>query len=688
MDVTNILSNSVPAQAAGATATTASEVINAPVQQPSAATAVAVPQGQVQTDLPQTSQDTAGPTFQLKIIIDQTIVQFLSKLDQLFAEPQAVADFLPESIRQDLQQILSNQLLAATPETFVQGVTAVMKTNKDTADAFSQLAKGVNVALTFQDKLPDSAQKFLLSARPLLTELLIQIKSELNPQTAQQVQLVNTDQGSGQQPLTGQTTVSTASQDSVIPQQGMPISQRADASLPQSSQVGTAIDSAIAEPATVIATQPGVTQPVNAVAPEISQQGMPISQRAEASSPQSSQVETAPSAAIAEPATVIAMQRGVMQPNTVANAIIPQGTTSQAFNTSPQLLSQAETAQGSALTSKAPSFVVNQLSEVSANEIKGPAVKQLATDSVIRPEQAQHAVNNQQINDKQMLIKALTAQNNGVATEPAASKSDSQMIAQATVQAVISNILMMNNNPPVPTGPVGVDDFFNWIAQQFRLSQDDSDLQKNLQQKVDIWSKPLSQLSEQDSKAFNEIKQQLEQQLPSQLKQMAIKLPALKDLYVYNKMSDLAKFADLSQNQLSAAKDSISRLAESFQKSLVDSLSFHSETGSSGKIFTFFMPLAFDGTTMFPAHIHIYHQKQPEKRGGPLVAETWLRIFLKTDYSGTVTVLFHVRQQAVDMKLGFSDKQAAQDFYAWLPDIRQSLANSPFTLQDIQVLSA
>jgi hypothetical protein len=637
MDAANALSSSLAAQttvSAATTATTVSEVAitNTSVQQPS--TTVSVSQGQVQTDLSQTSQDAVGPTVQLKIMIEQTIVQFLGQLDKLFAKPQAVADFLPESIRQDMQQILSNQLLAATPETFEQGFTAMVKTNKDTADAFSQLAKGLNGALTFQDKLPETAQNFLQTARPLLTDLLNQTKSDINRQLGQQP--VNQNNGSIQQSaLIDRTVVATAAtttQSAAIPQQGMVASATTGTFLPQPIQVVTQVSMGMAD-----------TSPTT-------QQEVPLT------------------------------------------------------DTAAPVLS---TAAADNLISKAPRFIEGQLSEaaVTDDEISGGiGTQQLATDLVVKQEQTLSAGNRDvtppisqtpSFTASQLLTVATDDETLGalpsqLATSKAATvgEFDSQLLSQSTAQAVISNILLLNNNPNVPAGPVGVDEFFNWIAQEFRQSQDKPALQENLQQKIDVWSAPLSQLSESDSNAFNEIRRQLEQQLPSQLKSIATELPALKDLYIYNKMSDLAKYANLSQDKLFAAKESISRLAESFQKSLVDSLSFHSETGSSGKVLTFFMPLAFDGTTTFPAHIHIYHQNQPEKRGGPSVAETWLRIFLKTDYSGTVTLLFHVRQQAVDMKLGFSDKRAAQDFYAWLPDIRQSLANSSFTLQDIQVMSA
>lgn len=622
MDAANILSSSVPAQTTvSGSVTTASEVTitNAPVQQSSKTNMVSVSQGQVQTDLSQTSQDAAGPTFQLKIMIEQNIVQVLSQLDKLFAKPQTLADFLPELIRQDMQNILSNQLFAATPETFEQGLTAMVKTNKDTADAFLQLAKGLNAALIFQDKLPDSVQKFLQIARPLLTELLSQIQSEINLPTAQEVQSGN--EGELAPSLTPQTNVAVVpAQSTKTPQQGMTTSETVGTSLSQSSPSGT----------------------------------------------------TNGSVALAEP--VIVMQQGGAE--TDAAAPPAQSTAANGLNEVADSISEGEGSAG------------NRLLSLVTNETPGDVVQQQVTAPLTEQEQAVSVANNQPINDKQLLIKPLPLQNDERTTEPTVDKPDFNLVNQPTAQAVISNVLMMMNNPTVPAGPVGVDDFFNWIAQQFRMNQDNPGLQENLQQKVDVWSNSLSQLSEPDSKAFNEIKQQLEQQLPSQLKQIATQFPALKDLYVYNKMSDLAKYADLSQEQLSAAKESISRLAESFQKSLVDTLSFHSETGSSGKVLTFFMPVVFDGSTMYPAHIHIYHQNQPEKRGGPPVSETWLRIFLKTDYSGTVTLLFHVRQQEVDMKLGFSEKQAAQDFYAWLPDIRQSLANSPFTLQSIQVMSA
>lgn len=594
MDAANIPSNlgNVTPGAAGAGATTSTTSIISPeIPQIEQTATVAVPQGQVQADLAQTDQGAAGPTVQLKIAIEQTIVQLLSQLETLLDRPQTLADFLPESVRQDMEQILSDKLFAATPDVLEQGLTAMVKTNKDTADAFSQLTKGLNLAISLQQDLPESVQKILLTVQPLMTELLQQTQSEL-------------EQASGQTTVLNSATLGEPS----VVVQGQPSSVLSAAE----TEVNTSVNSNFAASGAQNTT------------PQVGQttQNMPL-------------------------AAASASQQGVEQ-----------------------------------------TVLGNQSSTPATGNLVGQEAKAIASlpanssaSAMLSEEEMSGVENDQSMKN-----------GNGVSTSdqasPTAQSASLDRTEQAAIPTSLGVVLSMINHPQVPDNFVGVDEFFNWIAQQFMQNQDNPSLQDSLTQKLDQWKQPLQQLSDQDSQAFNEIKNQLEQQLPSQVKQLAEQFPAIKDLYIYKRLSDVAKYTTQNQAELNSAKNSMNNLAESFQKLLVTSQSFHSETGNTGKVFTMFMPIAFDGTTVFPAHIHIYHQKQPESRGKPAIAETWLRIFLKTDYSGTVTVFFHVRQQAVEVKVGFSDKQAAGDFYEWLPSIRQSIASSPFTLQNLQILSA
>lgn len=585
MDAVNIPSNlgKVISSAAGADATTnTTSTISPGIPQIEQTENVAVPQGQVQADLAQTGQDAAGPTVQLKIAIEQTIVQLLSQLDTLLDQPQNLADFLPETVRQDMEQILSDKLFAATPDVLEQGLTAMVKTNKDTADAFLQLAKGLNLAISLQQDLPESAQKILVTAQPLMTELLQQTQSELEQASGQTIVLNSANPGE---------------QTEIV--QGQPFAALSTAATEANSSAN--LGNIAASDAKNTATQAG-------------------------------QAETSQNIPLAVTST---SQQGIEQ------------TTALVMNQSPE--SVPENLQGQDAKSIVSSSTSAVLPKEGAN-----SVSQTSEGKQASPTRA----------------------------------ASLDMTEQAVLPTSIGVVLSMINHPQVPDNLVGVDEFFNWVAQQFMQNQDNPSLQDSLKQKLDQWKQPLQQLSDQDSQAFDEIKNQLKQQLPSQVKQLEEQFSALKDLYIYKKLSDVAKYTTQNQAELNLAKDSMNNLAESFQKLLVTSQSFHSETGNTGKVFTMFMPISFDGTTVFPAHIHIYHQKQPEKRGGPNIEETWLRIFLKTDYSGTVTVFFHVRQQAVEVKVGFSDKQAASDFYEWLPSIRESIASSSFTLQNLQVLSA
>lgn len=114
------------------------------------------------------------------------------------------------------------------------------------------------------------------------------------------------------------------------------------------------------------------------------------------------------------------------------------------------------------------------------------------------------------------------------------------------------------------------------------------------------------------------------------------------------------------------------------------------EVGSSRpehSVLSFTTELQMGQGVMYPAHIHIYHQRQPEggqrgETGGEY--ETWLRISLETQHIGDVTAVFRVYDhERLDVRVGFKDADALQQFRRGLPELRQKLETEQLRLHEL-----
>jgi hypothetical protein len=106
------------------------------------------------------------------------------------------------------------------------------------------------------------------------------------------------------------------------------------------------------------------------------------------------------------------------------------------------------------------------------------------------------------------------------------------------------------------------------------------------------------------------------------------------------------------------------------------------------RILTFTIPLYFgDGQTAYPAHIHLYHQKQEDKKNpGRTATETWLRICLETENLGLVETSFRLYDRdTVDVKVRFDDHTAAAGFAASADEVKAKLSQLPLTLGEFLV---
>ena len=99
------------------------------------------------------------------------------------------------------------------------------------------------------------------------------------------------------------------------------------------------------------------------------------------------------------------------------------------------------------------------------------------------------------------------------------------------------------------------------------------------------------------------------------------------------------------------------------------------------------MPLYLgDNEKSYPSYIHVYDENARDPETNITKKETWMRICLLTDNIGAVELTFRVYEgQNLDMRLFFSDRDTAEDFREYIPDLKESLKETSLKLGDLKV---
>lgn len=139
-----------------------------------------------------------------------------------------------------------------------------------------------------------------------------------------------------------------------------------------------------------------------------------------------------------------------------------------------------------------------------------------------------------------------------------------------------------------------------------------------------------------------------------------------------------------SPAELKAAAGQIRELAETMPRA--DGVL--AERQDNQRVFSFTTLLYFDeGKTAYPAHIHIFHQKEEDhKKPGQTAAETWLRVCLETENLGIVDTMFRLHDRdTVDIKVQLGDQSAAAAFATGADEVKDKLRELPLTLGEFLV---
>ncbi len=157
--------------------------------------------------------------------------------------------------------------------------------------------------------------------------------------------------------------------------------------------------------------------------------------------------------------------------------------------------------------------------------------------------------------------------------------------------------------------------------------------------------------------------------------------PLLAKVVLLLRATEAAEWRGHSAADLRQAAAAIKEIAAVMQKQ--DSVS--GERQSEHSVLSFSTALQMGPGVTYPAHIHIYHQHAKEKgRNSAKEYETWVRVSLETENIGDVRVVFRIYENdRLDVRVGFRQVEALQQFRKQLPELRMSLEGERLKLHDL-----
>lgn len=191
-------------------------------------------------------------------------------------------------------------------------------------------------------------------------------------------------------------------------------------------------------------------------------------------------------------------------------------------------------------------------------------------------------------------------------------------------------------------------------------------------------------MSEGDAKQLQQLIQLTQQNIPGTVRQAALEqqLPDLPRLWAFMQMADIVKTRRMTAEQYKRAGRDVAALALTMRNALEGE---NAAPQPGQRSMNFVMPL-FMGASEYPAYIHVYDESHTDEETDRLKKETWLRICVLTDNIGTVELINRIYEENhVDMRLYFSDADAAWEFRNALDSIRESADGTALIIEGIQI---
>lgn len=191
-------------------------------------------------------------------------------------------------------------------------------------------------------------------------------------------------------------------------------------------------------------------------------------------------------------------------------------------------------------------------------------------------------------------------------------------------------------------------------------------------------------LSDGDAKQLQKLIHLTQQNIPGTVRQAALEqqMPDLPRLWAFMQMADIIKTRKMTAEQYKRAGRDVAALALTMRNALEGE---NAAPQPGQRSMNFIMPL-FMGASEYPAYIHVYDESHTDEDTGNHRKETWLRICVLTDNIGTVELINRIYEENhVDMRLYFSDADAAWEFRNTLDTIRETADGTSLIIEGIQI---
>lgn len=191
-------------------------------------------------------------------------------------------------------------------------------------------------------------------------------------------------------------------------------------------------------------------------------------------------------------------------------------------------------------------------------------------------------------------------------------------------------------------------------------------------------------LSDGDAKQLQKLIHLTQQNIPGTVRQAALEqqMPDLPRLWAFMQMADIVKTRKMTAEQYKRAGRDVAALALTMRNALEGE---NAASQPRQRSMNFIMPL-FMGASEYPAYIHVYDESHTDEDTGNHRKETWLRICVLTDNIGTVELINRIYEENhVDMRLYFSDADAAWEFRNALDTIRETADGTSLIIEGIQI---
>lgn len=240
-------------------------------------------------------------------------------------------------------------------------------------------------------------------------------------------------------------------------------------------------------------------------------------------------------------------------------------------------------------------------------------------------------------------------------------------------------LLMQQPMQNTPESMQTMKDLARLFLQKGTLSQADANLLQNF---IDGQGKTLST---KESRQLETLLRLCQQNIPATVQQAALQhdMPELPRLWAFMQLCDLSVAKKLNARQLKKAGKDVAEFVFSMRGLMEGDHAIQPGQRSMN----FMMPLYLgENEKSYPAYIHVYDETKPDKETGALKKETWLRLCVLTENLGAVELTCRVYEhEHLDMRLFFANRETAQQFRDYVPELRRSMRGSKLHLKDVAI---